>query len=469
MKGGGGKRKAATSEAPNDVAAAAGGASVPSDGADLGVGDGVGVKVQNFEGNEGTQLRKTEEEKEEPNVEGDDEGEEEEDYAEGEEEYEEGENGGAAVAQGGRQGFPVLGENFFEVQAIRRKRVRKLTSHRLCCVAVLRSGAILNQMVSNPFCSFVFCSYFLDWVVMKNKDVTIGVVKDKDVTMGWKRVNGWPETANTWEPPENLESVPDVVEAFEESLKSGKHRKRKRKHVVHHTQPKKRLERSTTPYSLRRFSTGTAENHTQSAPPLIDPSLPNIPAFPRTVLFSDDVGNGAEGSSLRKATPSNANRSANGSEPNIKRTEENDYDPVLSELKTMTANGNDTDRLAIRIPEAKGSGPSGSNDQMDAKSKGVSMETNASGRCRGSKRRKCGSVKRFKKELYANEPANTENPVGLPVSTAEPEQTRDAGSGGNTNHARPASNIVNIIKPVGYSASVASGTQDVLVTFVASK
>ncbi|KAG5054659.1 hypothetical protein JHK85_007169 [Glycine max] len=439
MKGGGGKRKAATSEAPNDVAAAAGGASVPSDGADLGVGDGVGVKVQNFEGNEGTQLRKTEEEKEEPNVEGDDEGEEEEDYAEGEEEYEEGENGGAAVAQGGRQGFPVLGENFFEVQAIRRKRVRKLTSHRLCCVAVLR---ILWRLRVMFFPCFV---------------------------LGCVCVNGWPETANTWEPPENLESVPDVVEAFEESLKSGKHRKRKRKHVVHHTQPKKRLERSTTPYSLRRFSTGTAENHTQSAPPLIDPSLPNIPAFPRTVLFSDDVGNGAEGSSLRKATPSNANRSANGSEPNIKRTEENDYDPVLSELKTMTANGNDTDRLAIRIPEAKGSGPSGSNDQMDAKSKGVSMETNASGRCRGSKRRKCGSVKRFKKELYANEPANTENPVGLPVSTAEPEQTRDAGSGGNTNHARPASNIVNIIKPVGYSASVASGTQDVLVTFVASK
>ena len=57
----------------------------------------------------------------------------------------------------------------------------------------------------------------------------------------------------------------------------------------------------------------------------------------------------------------------------------------------------------------------------------------------------------------------------MPVSTAEPEQTRDAGSGGNTNHARPASNIVNIIKPVGYSASVASGMQDVLVTFVASK
>ncbi|KAH1150475.1 hypothetical protein AAZX31_16G074200 [Glycine max] len=413
MKGGGGKRKASTSEAPNDVVVVVAAASAPSDDADLGVGDVGGVKVQNFEGNEGTQLRNTEEQEEEPHhVEGDEGGEDEEDYAEGEEEYEE-ENGGAVA--GGQQGFPALGENFFEVEAIRRKRLRK--------------GEV---------------QYLIKW-------------------------NGWPETANTWEPLENLESVPDVVEAFEESLKSGKHRKRKRKHVVHHTQPKKRLERSTTPYSLRRFSTSTAENHTQSAPPLNDPSLPDIPAFPHTVLFSDDVGNGAEGSSLRKATPSNANRSANGSEQNIKRNEENDYDPVLSELKAMTSNGNDADRLAIRIPEAKGSGPSGSNGQMDAKSKGACMETSESDRCRGSKRRKCGSVKRFKKELYANEPANAENPVSMPVGTAEPERTRDAGSGGNTNHARPASNIVNIVKPVGYSASVASGMQDVLVTFVASK
>ncbi|KAG4393538.1 hypothetical protein GLYMA_03G111400v4 [Glycine max] len=29
--------------------------------------------------------------------------------------------------------------------------------------------------------------------------------------------NGWPGTTNTWEPPENLESIPDIVEAFEES------------------------------------------------------------------------------------------------------------------------------------------------------------------------------------------------------------------------------------------------------------
>lgn len=27
---------------------------------------------------------------------------------------------------------------------------------------------------------------------------------------------GWPETANTWEPLENLQSVPDLVDAFED-------------------------------------------------------------------------------------------------------------------------------------------------------------------------------------------------------------------------------------------------------------
>jgi len=51
MKCGGGKRKV-TSKAFNHVVVV--GSFVPSDGADLGVGDGGGVKVQNFEGNKGT-------------------------------------------------------------------------------------------------------------------------------------------------------------------------------------------------------------------------------------------------------------------------------------------------------------------------------------------------------------------------------------------------------------------------------
>ncbi|KAI4356181.1 hypothetical protein L6164_000223 [Bauhinia variegata] len=42
----------------------------------------------------------------------------------------------------------------------------------------------------------------------------------------------WPETANTWEPSENLPEASDVIDAFEERLKSVKQRKRKGKEVV---------------------------------------------------------------------------------------------------------------------------------------------------------------------------------------------------------------------------------------------
>ncbi|KAG5043091.1 chromo domain-containing protein LHP1-like [Glycine soja] len=263
MKGGGGMKKA-NFEALNVV--------VVGGGVDLGGGDGGGVKVQNFEGIKGTRLRKSEEE-EKSHVKSN-EGEEEDDGPEGEKEDEENVacSGTAAGAQRGQQGVVVLGENFFEVEAIRRKRVRK--------------GQV---------------QYLIKW-------------------------NGWPETTNTWEPPENLEYIPDIVEAFEESLMSRKHRKRKRKHMVHDTQHKKC-------------------KHTHSSPPLNDHSLPDIPDFPQTALFCG----GAEGSNLGKATPaSNANKSANGSKQNIERNEENDY-----ESKAMTINGNDTDKLAIQIPEAK--------------------------------------------------------------------------------------------------------------------
>ncbi|KAL8119440.1 chromo domain protein LHP1-like [Apium graveolens] len=70
---------------------------------------------------------------------------------------------------------PKLAEGFYEIEAVRRKRVRK--------------GQV---------------QYYIKW-------------------------RGWPETANTWEPYDNLAACYDVIETFEESLRSGKHRSRKRK------------------------------------------------------------------------------------------------------------------------------------------------------------------------------------------------------------------------------------------------
>lgn len=49
---------------------------------------------------------------------------------------------------------------------------------------------------------------------------------------------GWPESTNTWEPPENLSYCTDVINSFEKSLKSGKKSasRRKRKSVNTHSQ-----------------------------------------------------------------------------------------------------------------------------------------------------------------------------------------------------------------------------------------
>ncbi|XP_028751317.1 chromo domain-containing protein LHP1-like [Neltuma alba] len=304
---------------------------------------------------------------------------------------------------------PKLDEGYFEIEAIRRKRVRK------------------GQL-----------EYLIKW-------------------------RDWPETANTWEPPENLQSVPDVVEAFEASLRSGKHRKRKRKHAVHHTLPKKRQHRSTTSYSLRQFSAkSVADNHCQSAP-ANDLSVADLPAHPQPVIFADEVEENGNGGGLGKAEPANENRGVNVPKLNFER--ENDYDPKLTELRAttsfMTTNGVNSNKLAIHIQEA--------NAEMNGQSKVDSMGLNQSGRCRGAKRRKSGSVKRFKKDSYVCEPDDAQNQAII-VGQAWPEI---ADFGGNNSHqmgdAKTSYNIVKIIKPLSYSASVSSDIPDIIVNFLAMR
>ncbi|GKD57631.1 chromo domain protein LHP1-like protein, partial [Tanacetum coccineum] len=84
---------------------------------------------------------------------------------------------------------PKLAEGFFEIESVRKKRSRK--------------GKL---------------QYLIKW-------------------------RGWPETANTWEPFENLMSCSDIIDAFEERLKSGKKgssKKQKRKSEVLQATPAKK-------------------------------------------------------------------------------------------------------------------------------------------------------------------------------------------------------------------------------------
>lgn len=96
------------------------------------------------------------------------------------------------------------------------------------------------------------------------------------------------------------------------------------------------------------------------------------------------------------------------------------------------------------------------------------------GCCRGSKRRKSGSVKRFKRETDAGKPVDAQNAISVPVGAVEPGCTRTTGCVGNNSpmkmdDAKTACNIVKILKPIGYSSSLSDNMQDVLVTFMAMR
>ncbi|PON87468.1 histone H3-K9 methyltransferase [Trema orientale] len=307
---------------------------------------------------------------------------------------------------------PKLDEGFYEIEAIRRKRVRK------------------GQL-----------QYLIKW-------------------------RGWPETANTWEPLENLQSCSDVIEAFEESLQSGKTRKRKRKHGTPHTQPKKRQQRSTVPDTGLETINADKPLSTHALENL---SLADISALPQQG-YNGDFNNSE---TTKKVSVENGH--VNEFPKNSVRKDRNEYDPKLSELKTTsTSNG---DKVGIQFQEAKaleGNGPTNGIANVNC------METVQSNRSTGAKRRKPASVKRFKQEPHLCETAVMQNitigtsivsssRIGL-LGTGNPNVAGENRSHTNkTDESENVLPITKIIKPIGYSASVTNNVQDVAVTFMAMR
>ncbi|CAH9096339.1 unnamed protein product [Cuscuta europaea] len=119
----------------------------------------------------------------------------------GEQRFEEAADGAVNVGQIQRN---QLGEGFYDLEAIRKKRIRQ--------------GKV---------------QYLIKW-------------------------RGWPESTNTWEPIENLAACPDVIDAFEKRSRYKK-RGRKQKSNTSNTESTKK-QRSSTPAS-------TNDNTSHSAPP----------------------------------------------------------------------------------------------------------------------------------------------------------------------------------------------------------
>ncbi|XP_009776768.1 chromo domain protein LHP1-like [Nicotiana sylvestris] len=273
---------------------------------------------------------------------------------------------------------------------------------------------------------------------------------------------GWPESANTWEPVENLMTCYDVIDAFEESLRSGKQRlarKRKRQHGVTHTQIKKQQQQ-------QQCSPAAATNDV----PAVKVSIMEEP-MPSSPLASLDAINHVDssGSGLNDIQVDGvANDNDLNFDSSIKEiNEKNELDLKLSELKGGIA----TKETSVdRSGDGLTSGFSAANG----------TESLQSGRCTGAKRRKPASVRRFKPETASGVMNDSQD--ALPNATSGPfvaftkEGIHDHGFVGNAlgcknkwDDSKDACAITEIIKPMSYSASVSSDFQDVSVTFLAKR
>ncbi|XP_011011024.1 PREDICTED: chromo domain-containing protein LHP1-like isoform X1 [Populus euphratica] len=313
-----------------------------------------------------------------------------------------------------------LDEGFFEIEAIRRKRVRK------------------GQL-----------QYLIKW-------------------------RGWPETANTWEPLENLQSCSDVIDAFEESLRSGRSsRKRKRKHGALHYPSKKKQPRSSAVYNVMDVEVSIADKHLPSAP-LNNSLLADLPSPSQFIGLGHGGESNGDVNNIKTSKQTDENGSINGSKHIFERKEDNEYDPKLSELRGTIPNIDvNTNKFTIHFQEEKASEGNGIANGLP-KVDYVDLVQNS--RCTGAKKRKSGSVKRFKKDSVMCEPVFLPNSsgnfsVGSTGAAAQPGIENPSLTWGNSSHMPMTENSINafaitkILKPIGFSASVLDDVQDVLITF----
>ncbi|MCL7026995.1 hypothetical protein MKW94_021537 [Papaver nudicaule] len=320
-----------------------------------------------------------------------------EDLEEGEEEEEEDEEENNGDEQ---PDPPKLDEGFYEIEAVKRKRVRKGQTQ-----------------------------YFIKW-------------------------RGWPETANTWEPVENLQACLDFVDAFEESLQSGSRgRKRKRKGTV--SQPRKTEQcSSSTPSTVSGSRLGRKPRPLTS--PSVDTPRPSLRPLSHRVA-SKSVYSGKNGNGMNEVEVKNVN--GNNVDTIAHQTENGMNDNLNSE----------SGKVFIHFSDMRTS------DMVEGHSVGLPKvdidENTQSNRSTGAKRRKSGNVRIFKKESIVSDLNDAQNGDKFDVQGVEDGEGPTWGDVGDQHKVVRLPNgpcyITKIIKPIGYSASISNDVQDVCVMFLA--
>ncbi|GER57374.1 chromo domain protein LHP1 [Striga asiatica] len=291
----------------------------------------------------------------------------------------------------------------------------------------------------------------------------------KCVGFGLER-RGWPEAANTWEPVGNLLQCSDIIDAFEESLKPGKSRstrKRKRKASVTHVQTKKKQQ------DKQQHQQRSPAAATYSVPSHVIRIADEPMLFPRLNNFTSASESGQ--TTVYGQNSLEISKKANENGARIVREEEKEqkeWNLKLSELKgAMVAGQEDSDRLAQTSEE--GQQPTGDDLANELRTEGVNpVQT---GRFTGAKKRKSGFVKRFMKDPESCSMDDAANGVSA-CGPLAPESVECTDFFGNNmgcwdskyeNNSKSMCAITQIVKPISYKASVANNIQDVLVAFEA--
>lgn len=249
---------------------------------------------------------------------------------------------------------------------------------------------------------------------------------------------GWPESANTWEPEENLKACSDFVEAFEKRQQPRSYGKRKRKRKI-----------STTPV----VSPNPSSQGRRGRPRRSDPrSLSQRPVPERKILPP-------RASSRRGTDNSNRNLVA-GSDASVNVAPQQ----LLGQGATQEGSSN---VLSVGLPsvvvhQQDEHQPASGVSKVDSSVQGPPPQV---GQVTGAKKRKLGSVRRFKQDEAQQEQGQVVN--GTSEKPGNEKTDSAQGETGDRTKGVDGANrcITKIIKPVRYHATMTDDVQQVSITF----
>ncbi|KAL2511583.1 Chromo domain-containing protein LHP1 [Abeliophyllum distichum] len=305
-----------------------------------------------------------------------------------------------------------LADGYYEIEAVRRKRVRK--------------GQV---------------QYLIKW-------------------------RGWPEAENTWEPLENLLQCSDVIDAFEESLITGKSRSargRKRKHGITHAQMKKKQQQR-----LPVAATNNVPSHRVGIvdDPMKYPQLNNLNVTNGKGKTDVSGINGFEG--CKKVNEHGVKMVSATRE---KSNEQNELDLKLCELKeSIMVSEENANKFGVHSQEGL---VTGGDVLAIGLPKSDCVDPVQSGRCTGAKKRKSFPVKRFKQDSALCIRDDIQNAISAGAMAEQKDfQTHDFMGNDRDcknkfDNSKEMCNVTQIVKPISYSTSTSNSGEEVSLTFEA--